>query len=163
MTSRTADGLGVEGTQEGPHRRSTGPSRGVLVRMIFPNLPVTDLDRAKAFYAGLGFAFNEQFSDERTASVVIEENIVVMLLTRDRFADFVPGQVGDPAQATSVLNALSASSREETDDLLARALASGGKPWQPAQDHGFMYGTSFTEPDGNVWEGGWMDPRAIAG
>jgi predicted lactoylglutathione lyase len=133
------------------------------VRYVFVNLPVTDLARARAFYAGLGFGFNEQFSDERTASVVIEENIVVMLLTRDRFADFVPGTVGDPAQATSVLHALSASSREEADDLLARALASGGKPWQPAQDHGFMYGTSFTDPDGNVWEAVWMDPAAIAG
>jgi predicted lactoylglutathione lyase len=131
------------------------------VRYIFVNLPVTDLARARAFYAGLGFGFNEQFSDERTASVVIEENIVVMLLTRDRFADFVPGEVGDPAQATSVLNALSASSREEVDELYARALASGGKPWQPAQDQGFMYGTSFTDPDGNVWETVWMDPAAV--
>ena len=133
------------------------------MRYIFVNLPVTDLDRAKAFYAGLGFTFNEQFSDERTASVVIEENIVVMLLTRDRFADFVPGEVGDPAQATSVLNGLSATSRAEVDDLYARAIASGGKPWQPAQDHGFMYGTSFTDPDGNVWEAIWMDPAALAG
>ena len=133
------------------------------MRMIFVNLPVTDLDRAKVFYAGLGFTFNEQFSDERTASVVVEENIVVMLLTRDRFADFVPGQVGDPAQATSVLNGFSAASREEVDDLYARALASGGKPWQPAQDHGFMYGTSFADPDGNVWEAMWMDPAAVQG
>jgi predicted lactoylglutathione lyase len=133
------------------------------VRYIFVNLPVTDLARARAFYAGLGFTFNEQFSDDRTASVVIEENIVVMLLTRDRFAEFLPGPIGDPAQATSVMNALSASSRQEVDDLLARALGSGGKPWQPAQDHGFMYGTSFTDPDGNVWEAVWMDPAAIAG
>ena len=133
------------------------------MRYIFVNLPVADLDRAKAFYGGLGFTFNEQFSDERTASVVIDENIVAMLLTRDRFADFVPGTVGDPAQATSVINALSATSREEADDLLAKALASGGKPWQPAQDHGFMYGTSFTDPDGNVWETVWMDPAAIQG
>ena len=131
------------------------------MRYIFVNLPVTDLARAKAFYGGLGFPFNEQFSDERTASVVIEENIVVMLLTRDRFADFVPGTVGDPAQATSVLNGLSAASREEVDELLAKALASGGKPWQRAQDHGFMYGTSFTDPDGNVWEAIWMDPAAL--
>ena len=133
------------------------------MRSIFVNLPVTDLARARAFYAGLGFGFNEQFSDERTASVVIEENIVVMLLTRDRFAEFLPGPIGDPAQATSVMNALSASSRAEVDDLLARALASGGKPWQPAQDHGFMYGTSFTDPDGNVWEAMWMDPAMVQG
>ncbi|MCW2682504.1 MAG: putative glyoxalase/bleomycin resistance protein/dioxygenase [Blastococcus sp.] len=131
------------------------------MRMIFVNLPVTDLDRSKAFYAGLGFGFNEQFSDDRTASVVISEQIVVMLLTRDRFADFLPGAMGDPSRATSVINALSAESREEADEMLARALASGGKPWQPAQDHGFMYGTSFTDPDGHVWETVWMDPTAV--
>ena len=132
------------------------------MRMIFVNLPVSDLDRAKAFYAGLGFSFNEQFSDERTASVVISESIVVMLLTRDRFADFVPGTVGDPAEGTTQLNALSVDSREEADELLSRALASGGKPWQPTQDLGFMYGTSFTDPDGHVWETVWMDPAQIA-
>lgn len=132
------------------------------MRMIFVNLAVTDLARAKAFYAGLGFAFDERFSDERTASVVISDQIVAMLLTRDRFADFVPGgAVGDPAAATTVINALSVESREEADDMLARALASGGKPWQPAQDHGFMYGTSFTDPDGHVWETMWMDPSAV--
>jgi len=133
------------------------------VRMIFLNLPVTDLARARTFYTGLGFTLNEQFSDERTASLVIEENIVVMLLTRDRFAEFVVGEVGDPAQATSALTALSAASREEVDDLYSRAIASGGKPWQPAQDHGSMYGTSFADPDGNVWEVMWMDPAAIQG
>jgi predicted lactoylglutathione lyase len=129
--------------------------------MIFVNLPVRDLAAAKAFYGGLGFSFNEQFSDEQTASVVIEENIVVMLLTREKFADFVPGAVGDPAQHTTVLNGLSAGSREEVDDLVARAMASGGKPWMPAQDHGFMYGASFADPDGHVWEVIWMDPAAV--
>jgi predicted lactoylglutathione lyase len=126
--------------------------------MIFVNLPVTDLDRAKAFYAGLGFVNNPQFTDETAAAMVVEENIVVMLLTRAKFAEFVAGEVGDPATATSVLNAVSAGSREEVDELYAKALASGGKPWKPAQDHGFMYGTSFTDPDGNVWEAMWMDP-----
>ncbi len=128
------------------------------MRMIFVNLPVTDLERAKAFYAGLGFVNNPQFTDETAAAMVIEENIVVMLLTRAKFAEFVAGEVGDPSKATSVLNAISAGSREEVDELLAKALASGGKPWKPAQDHGFMYGTSFTDPDGNVWEAMWMDP-----
>jgi uncharacterized protein len=131
------------------------------VRMIFVNLPVSDLAAAKAFYGGLGFAFNEQFSDERTASVVIDENIVVMLLTRDRFADFVNGEVGAPAAATTQLTALSAGSREEVDQLVERALANGGKPWKPAQDHGFMYGASFTDPDGHVWEVLWMDPAQV--
>jgi hypothetical protein len=133
------------------------------VRWIFVNLPVSDLAASRTFYSGLGFGFNEQFSDERTASVVVADNIVVMLLTRDRFADFLPegAEVGDPAKTTTVLNALSAGSREEADDLLARALASGGRAWMPAQDHGFMYGVSFTDPDGHVWEAVWMDPAAV--
>ncbi len=129
--------------------------------MIFVNLPVKDLDAAKAFYAALGFGFNEQFADESAASVIIEENIWVMLLARERFADFVAGAVGDPAQATTVLNCLSAGSRQEVDDLVARALAAGGKPWKPVMDEGPMYGGSFTDPDGNVWEVMWMDPAAV--
>ena len=133
------------------------------MRMIFVNLPVTDLDRAVAFYTALGFTPDPRYADETAAAVVIEENILVMLLTREKFAGFVAGQVGDPAQATSVINAVSAADRAECDDLLARALAAGGKPWQPAQDHGFMYGTSFTDPDGNVWEAAWMDPAALEG
>ena len=131
------------------------------MRFIFVNLPVTDLDRAKAFYAALGFENNAQFTDETAAAMVVEENIFVMLLTREKFASFVAGEVGDPAQVTTVINALSVGSREEADDLFAKAIAAGGKPWLPAQDHGFMYGTSFADPDGNVWEAAWMDPAAI--
>ena len=129
--------------------------------MIFVNLPVRDLPAAKAFYGALGFSFDEQFSDGSIASVVIEENIVVMLLTRERFADFVTGDVGDPSAATTVLNCLSAGSRQEVDDLVARALEAGGKPWLPPQDHGFMYGSSFTDPDGHVWEVVWMDQQHV--
>jgi hypothetical protein len=148
-------------TRDGADRASR--RREHTVRWIFVNLPVSDLAASRAFYSGLGFGFNEQFSDDRTASVVVADNIVVMLLTRDRFADFLPegAEVGDPAKTTTVLNALSAGSREEADDLLARALASGGRAWMPAQDHGFMYGVSFTDPDGHVWEAVWMDPAAV--
>ncbi|MCZ2821683.1 VOC family protein [Modestobacter sp. VKM Ac-2977] len=131
------------------------------MRTIFVNLPVTDLERATAFYAALGFRNDARFTDDTGAAMVIEENILVMLLTREKFAGFVSGEVGDPTRATSVLHAISAADRAECDDLLSRALAAGGKPFMPAQDHGFMYGTSFTDPDGNVWEAAWMDPAAL--
>ncbi len=131
------------------------------MRMIFVNLPVADRDRAAAFYTAIGFRLNEQFSDEKCASFWIEENIAVMLLTRDRFSDFVAGEVGDPAQATTVLNCLSAASREAVDEMVSAAIAAGGKPWLPAQDSGVMYGGSFADPDGNVWEVMWMDQAAL--
>ncbi len=133
--------------------------------MIFVNLPVTDIEAAKAFYAGLGFEQNLKFSDESTASFVIAENITAMVMTRDKFTGFLPAgaTAGDPAAAVSVMNALSAESREECDELLARALAHGGGRFAEPQDHGFMYGTSFTDPSGNVWETAWMDPSALEG
>jgi predicted lactoylglutathione lyase len=123
-----------------------------MSRMIFVNLAVADLEATKAFYTGLGFELNPQFSDEQTACVVISEAIVVMALQRDRFADFVAGPLADPAAGTATINCLSASSRAEVDDLVERALRSGGKPWLDPMEMGPMYGHSFTDPDGHVWE-----------
>ena len=134
-----------------------------MQRMIFVNLPVADLAASRAFYAALGFGFNEQFSDDGATYAVVEQNIALMLLTRPRFEDFLAGPIGDPQTATSVLVALSADSREEVDRLADAALAAGGTPWKDAQDHGFMYGRSFRDPSGNVLEVMWMDAAAVTG
>jgi len=131
------------------------------MRMIFVNLPVKDLEASKRFFTSLGFPLNNQFADETCASVVIEENITVMLLTHEKFGQFVTGEIGDPAKATSSLFCLSASSREEVDGFLSKALAAGAKPWKPAMDYGSMYGISFQDPEGHVWEVMWMDPAMI--
>ncbi|GAA3619437.1 VOC family protein [Microlunatus ginsengisoli] len=126
-------------------------------RMIFVNLPVADLAVARRFYTGLGFDVNARFSDGKAACIVVSETIFVMLLVRERFADFVTGPVADPAAGTSVINCLSAGSRDEVDTLVRRALASGGKPWLDTMAEGPMYGGSFADPDGHVWEVLHMD------
>jgi predicted lactoylglutathione lyase len=132
------------------------------MRMIFVNLPVKDLAASKAFFAALGFSFNDTFSDDSCAYVVVEENIGVMLQTHAKFRDFIVGEIGDPARGTQVLNCLSADSRAEVEEFLAKALAAGAKPWKPAIDYGTMYGVSFQDLDGHVWEVMWMDPAAVA-
>jgi predicted lactoylglutathione lyase len=121
-------------------------------RMIFLNLPVTDLEAATAFYTRLGFGTNEMFCDEQSTAIVISDTILVMLLPRDRFADFVMGEVGDPQASTSAIYCLSAESAREVDRLVATALAGGGKPWKDLMQDGPMYGHSFCDPDGHVWE-----------
>jgi predicted lactoylglutathione lyase len=131
------------------------------MRMIFVNLPVKDVQASRKFFGALGFTFNEQFSNENTAAMVIEENIVAMLLEHARFRDFIKGDISDPAKGVEVLTCLSASSRAEVEDTIAKALAAGGKSWMPPQDHGFMYGHSFQDLDGHVWEVMWMDPAAV--
>ena len=130
-------------------------------RMLFINLPVADLTVATNFYTGLGFTVNEMFSDDKTTSIVISETIVVMLLVRDRFGDFVSGEVGDPQGATSAIYCLSAESPQEVDELVSKALANGGKPWLDRMQEGPMYGHSFADPDGHVWEVLHMDMSQI--
>lgn len=123
-----------------------------MSRMIFVNLPVSDIQTSRAFYTGLGFPVNEQFSDEQVTAVVVSDQIVVMLLERPRFEDFLQGtQVADAHTTTEVINALSASSREEVDQLVERAVEHGGTARRPYTEEG-MYGHSVTDPDGHVWE-----------
>jgi predicted lactoylglutathione lyase len=121
-------------------------------RMIFINLPVGNLAATTSFYTGLGFGLNPDFSSAECSCIVVSDTIFVMLLTRDRFADFTAGPVGDPQAGTTVINCLSATSRTEVDELVARALAGGGKPWLDKITDGPLYGHSFADPDGHAWE-----------
>lgn len=122
------------------------------MRMIFVNLPVRDLNASKAFFGALGFTFNPQFTDEFAACMVVEQNIFVMLLTEARFRDFINGGISDAHVSQEVLTCLSATSRAEVDHLLAKAFAAGARAWKPIMDMGPMYGGSFQDPDGHVWE-----------
>lgn len=132
-----------------------------MARMIFVNLPVRDLPRAKAFFAALDFGFEPRFTNEDGACLVIEAgSIHVMLLTEPFFRSFLTRPMADAREATGVLVCLSAESRAAVDAMLAAALAAGGTEPRPAQDHGFMYLRSFEDLDGHVWEIAWMDPNA---
>ena len=122
------------------------------MRMIFVNLPVKDLEASKAFFGELGFDFNPEFTDDTAACMVVDQNIFVMLLVEERFRDFINDDIADAASTTEVLTALSADSREEVDETIAKAIAAGGKPWKPPLDEGPMYGGSFQDLDGHVWE-----------
>ncbi|TNC69861.1 VOC family protein [Rubellimicrobium roseum] len=134
-----------------------------MPQLVFVNLPVTDLPRARAFYAALGFGFDERFSDDTAACVVVSEQINMMLLTREKFAAFAPRPVGDPASACSVLVALSRASRKEVDAFMTAGLGAGGTDNGSFQDFGFMYARSISDPDGNVLEPMWMDVGAYEG
>ena len=129
-------------------------------RKLFVNLAVRDLERSKRFFAELGFAFDPRFSDENAACMVVSERALVMLLVQPFFRTFTRRALCDTSRATEGLFALDCATREEVDALTARALAAGAAEAMPAQDHGFMYGKSFYDPDGHHWEVFWLDPAA---
>jgi predicted lactoylglutathione lyase len=132
-----------------------------MSKLIFINLPVRDLPRSIAFYEALGAQKNEQFTDHTAACMVFSETIHVMLLTHDKFSQFTPKKIADAKSTTEVLICMSADSRDAVDDMTARAGAAGGTiDPSPKQDYGFMYGRSFEDLDGHIWEVMWMDVEA---
>jgi predicted lactoylglutathione lyase len=132
-----------------------------MSKKMFVNLPVTDLERAKAFYAALGFRINPQFTDHNAACVVVEDDhSYFMLLVRDFFQTFSDRPIGNPAETVSTATAIFVDSREAVDATVADGLAAGGTEERPAADYGFMYQRQLTDPDGNILEFGYMDPAA---
>ena len=123
-----------------------------MSKMIFVNLPVADLPAARAFYEAIGATNNPMFTDETAACMVFTDVIHVMLLTHDKFAQFTPKRIADAKETSEVLICISADSRAAVDEITDRALAAGGREPREKQDHGFMYGRSFEDPDGHIFE-----------
>ena len=132
-----------------------------MAKMIFVNLPVSDLTRATAFYQAVGAEKNEQFSDGTASCMMFSETIHAMLLSHDKFRQFTPKKIADAKTSSEVLICISADSRAAVDDIVGKAQGAGGviDP-SPKQDYGFMYGRSFEDPDGHLWEVMWMDVAA---
>ncbi|MGB3389355.1 MAG: VOC family protein [Pseudaminobacter sp.] len=132
-----------------------------MSKLIFVNLPVTDLDKSISFYEAVGGQKNEQFSDDTAACMVFSDTIHAMLLTHDKFSQFTSRRIANAKETCQVLIAVSVDSREEVDDVIDKAGAAGGvEDPNPKQDYGFMYGRSFEDPDGHIWEVTWMDIEA---
>jgi uncharacterized protein len=137
---------------------SFGAGSTDATRKIFVNLPVRDLHRSKAFFGALGFGFQPEFTDDRAAAMVVNDDAFVMLLVEDFFTTFT----GQPVPATSeTVLALSAGSPAEVDDLVGRALAAGGGRAQDPVRDGPLYGWSFLDPDGHHWELIHLDPSGL--
>ena len=129
-------------------------------RMLFVNMPVADVERSKAFFAQLGFGYDPRFTDETAACMPVGGQAYVMLLAREKFADFSKLPVADPTEQALALYCFSVASREEVDAVSAAALAAGGTEADDAEDYGFMYSRSFFDLDGHGWQVMWMDPAA---
>lgn len=131
-----------------------------MPKMIFVNLPVTDLDRSIRFYEAIGCEKNEEFSNAQAAMLVWSETISFMLLTHDFYRGFTSRQIADAHQTSQALLCLSRDSRADVDAIADAALHAGGREHREAQDMGFMYSRAFEDPDGHVFEPMWMDAAA---
>ncbi len=133
-----------------------------MTKQIFVNLPVKDLKKTIDFFTELGFTFNPQFTDDNATCMMIGENIFAMLLVENFFKNFIPTKkICDTKKNIEVLVGLSAESRKKVDETIDKAIAAGGSEYRNAEDHGWMYGRSFEDIDGHIWEIFYMDESKL--
>ena len=131
-------------------------------RMLFVNIAVRDLQRAREFFTALGFAFDARFSGETGACMVLEErHSYVMLLTEPFFQTLAGRAPCDAQQHIEAILCLSCESRAAVDTLVENALRLGARAAHPPEDHGFMYSRPFYDLDGHAWNILWMDQSAV--
>lgn len=132
-----------------------------MTRMMFVNLPVTDLAASRRFLEAIGATNEPKFTDDTAACMRFSDSIFVMILTHAKYRDFTDLPIGDPRTSSQMSVCLSCDSRAAVDEVVARgAAAGGGADPSPVQDYGFMYGRGVTDPDGFVFDFMWMDPVA---
>jgi uncharacterized protein len=128
---------------------------------IFLNLPVRDLNKTIEFFTKLGFKFNPQFTDENATCMIVGEDIFVMLLVEKFFRTFTKKEISDTSKNTEMIVALSMENKEKVDQMINKVVQAGGKESREAQDHGWMYGRSFEDINGHLWEVFYMDEGAL--
>jgi predicted lactoylglutathione lyase len=132
-----------------------------MPQMIFVNLPVADVPKATAFYEAIGCTKDERFSADHASAMVLSDTITFMILRQDFFQSFTPKKIADAHATTEVLICISRESRGEVDAIVEKAAAAGGRAdVRDKQDMGFMYGRTFEDLDGHIFEPMHMDVEA---
>jgi uncharacterized protein len=131
-----------------------------MTKMIFVNLPVTDVAKATAFYEAIGFEKNPMFSNEQASCMVWSEAIYVMLLDRAFYSTFTSKPIADTHATSAALLCLSFDSRAAVDAMTEKAIAAGGRETRDRQDMGFMYSRAFEDLEGHTFETMFMDMAA---
>jgi predicted lactoylglutathione lyase len=128
-----------------------------MAKQIFINLAVKDLQKSMDFYTALGFTNSPQFSDDAGKCMVWSENIYVMLLTHEKFANFATKPIADTKSKVAGLFSLSTDSAEEVNSIVASGLKAGGIEPNEIRDYGFMQQRTIEDFDGHTWEIFYMD------
>ena len=130
-----------------------------MTKHIWLNLPVNNVEKSKKFFINIGFSFNEEYSNEHSACMLVgEKNFVIMLFEENIFTDFSQNKLTDTKTSSEVLISIDAESKEEVDALAQKVQEAGGNVFAaPAESRDWMYGCAFADLDGHRWNSLFMD------
>ena len=132
-----------------------------MATQLFINLAVKDVKKTMDFFSKLGFTFNMQFTNENAACMIINDEAFVMLLRESFFKTFIKKELVDAYKGTEVITSISAESKDKVNKIVDKALSIGATETREPLEQGFMFGRSFSDPDGHIWEVFWMDMNAF--
>jgi predicted lactoylglutathione lyase len=132
-----------------------------MAKQIFINLAVKDLEKSLGLYTALGFTNNPQFSDETAKCMVWSENILVMLMTHEKFSSFTTKPIADTKTGLAGLFSLSVDSIEDLNIMVTNGINAGGIEPNEMRDYGFMQQRTIEDFDGHTWEIFYMDMTKI--
>jgi hypothetical protein len=128
--------------------------------MFIPNLPVTDLQRTKAFWTKLGFTLDSNMTGENSVCIEINETCRVMFVGTKFFESLTSKPVPDFDKTCAVTLSFTVESRSGVDELIRNVVSAGGTKAHEPEDQGFMYDCGFFDPDGHAWSVYWVNPGA---
>lgn len=130
-----------------------------MTTMVFVNYPVKDVQASTEFYEKLGFKKNEEFSNERSSSMVWDDNFWIMLLEYDFYNLFLKGKkIADTQTLSGTLTAFSVESPAVVKKIAEAAKANGGSyhSVEMGMQEDQMFSLEVVDPDGNQFEPVWM-------
>jgi predicted lactoylglutathione lyase len=125
---------------------------------VFITLPVKSVKASIEFFTALGFTFNQDFSDEETTCMIVNETIYVMLGEHKKYLSLIDKPIADPASSEVILT-LSCSSPDEIRTITSTAISLGARQVNEPEDLGFMFSWGFEDLDGHLWNLAWMNPN----
>ena len=130
-----------------------------MTKQIWLNLPVKNIEKSKQFFSSIGFSFNEEYSNQHSACMLVgDKNFVVMLFKESLFSTFVQNTIADTQTHSEMLISIDAESRQEVEELAQKVDEAGGVVFaKPAENQGWMYGCGFSDLDGHRWNVLFMD------
>lgn len=125
-------------------------------------LPVADVTRSKEFFVAIGFSVNPYIDEESMASVVLNEDSMLMLYSEPTFTGYTGVEIPDLSKSREVMNGFAAESREQVDEVVNKALAAGAQSLGDPQDLDGMYMRGFRDLDGHWWSLNYIDFAAMS-
>lgn len=132
----------------------------IMIKSLWLNLPVKDINKSKTFFEAIGFGFNNQYPENENSVCLMlgDKGTIIMLFTESQFKSFTGTAITDAKNSNEVLLSIDVKSKEAVDKLVEKVIeAGGGSDHKPTEMNGWMYGCVFSDLDGHKWNILFMD------